>query len=179
MNPDQNQIDNVQDQLDDVLTLVKKLKDNPFLPDHFHTGTDVSQVNFANVYQKKVWISYTIYGTAAATAGNYGVFFIAPFKCYINKIQEVHQTAGSDAGAVTLTIEKLTGTQALDAGVSTLNSTINLKGTANTVVTPTLTQTTANRNLDIGNRLAMDDAGALADVANVTVEIELIITAGA
>lgn len=169
----------LQKQLADLQIQLKKLIKNPALPDHFHTGTDLSPINFMNIYQKKFWVTHTIVGTDAATATNYGVFFISPFKCYINQIKEVHMTAGDDVGAVTLTIEKLTGTQALDAGVSTLNSTINLKGTANTVVTPTLTQTTANRNLDVGNRLAMDDAGTLTTVANVTIMVELIITGGA
>ena len=174
MNPEEFQA--LKEQIGDIQKQVLKLLKNPFVPEHFHTGSDLAQINYANIYQKKVYVQHTIYGVDAATAGNYGVFFISPFQCYINSIREVHQTAGSDAGAVTLTIEKLTGTQALDAGVSTLSSTINLKGTANTVVTPTLTGTNPNRNLAIGDRLAMDDAGTLTAVANVTVMVELLIT---
>lgn len=164
----------LQKQFDELEKQISRFTKNPFLPDHFHTGADVSQVNYANVYQKKVYVYHTIVGTAAATATNYGVFFIVPFQCIINKIQEVHMTAGSSTP--TLTIEKLTGTQALDAGVSALSSTIDLAATANTVVTPTLTTTNANRNLAIGDRLSMDDAGTLTAVANVTVVIELLLT---
>lgn len=160
----------------EIKKLVDKLVREPSLPDHYHTGVDLSRVNWSNIYQKKVHVHHTIVGTAAATATNYGVFFIAPFSCYVNKIWEVHMTAGSDAGAVTLTIERLQGAEALDAGDTLLASTINLKGTADTVVTPTLTETTTNRNLAVGDRLAMDDAGTLTAVANVTVVVELLIT---
>jgi hypothetical protein len=155
---------------------IDRFTKNPFLPDHYHTGTDVSQVNYANLYQKKVYVYHTIVGTDAATATNYGVFYIVPFQCIVNVIKEVHMTLGTDGSAVTLTIEKLTGTQALDAGVSTLSSTIDLRGTINTVVTPTLTTTNADRNLAIGDRLSMKDAGTLTAVANVTIMVELLLT---
>ena len=112
-------------------------------------------------------IRHILAGTSAATAGNYGVFFIAPFPCEVLSVREVHETAGADAGAVTLDIEKLTGTQALDGGVAVLSSTINLKGTANTVSTGTLTGTRANRLLALNNRLALKDSGTHTAVAGV------------
>lgn len=140
------------------------------LPEHFHT-TD--KIDFRDIFKKKLYIHHTIVGTAAATAGNYGVFWIAPFECTVNSIREAHQTAGTDAGAVTLQIEKLTGTQALDAGVNVLSTTINLKGTADTVVTGTLTATEADRVLATNNRLAMKDAGTLTSCANVSIIIEI------
>ena len=140
------------------------------LPEHFHT-TD--KIEFRDLSKKKLYIHHTIVGTAAATATNYGVFWIAPFECTVVEIREVHQTAGNDAGAVSLQIEKLTGTQALDAGVACLATAFDLKGTANTVNTGTLTATLADLRLVRGNRLAMDDAGTLTAVANVTVIIEI------
>ena len=60
---------------------------------------------------QKIFVSHTIIGTDAATAGNYGVFWIAPVNCSVISVREVHQTAGSDGSAVTLNIEKLTGRQ--------------------------------------------------------------------
>lgn len=140
------------------------------LPEHFHT-TD--KIDFRDIFKKKLYIHHTIYGTDAATAGNYGVFWIVPFECTITEIREVHQTAGTDAGAVSLQIEKLTGTQALDAGVACLSTAFNLKGTINTVNTGTLTATPADVRLSRGDRLAMDDSGTLTAVANVTVVIEI------
>ena len=139
-------------------------------PEHFHT-TD--RVDFRDIFKKKLYIHHTIYGADAATAGNYGVFWIVPFECTITEIREAHQTAGTDVGAVSLQIEKLTGTQALDAGVACLATAFDLKGTANTVNTGTLTATPADVRLVRGNRLAMDDAGTPTSVANVTVIIEI------
>ena len=138
--------------------------------EHFHT-TD--KIDFRDLRGKKFYIHHTIYGTDAATAGNYGVFWIVPFDCTITEIREVHQTAGTDAGAVSLQIEKLTGTQALDAGVATLSTAFDLKGTINSVNTGALTTTLADLRLVRGDRLAMDDAGTLTSVANVTVIIEV------
>lgn len=140
------------------------------IPEHFHTA---DKIDFRDILKKKIYIHHTIVGTTAATAANYAVFWIAPFECVVSEIREVHQTAGSSADAA-LQIEKLTGTQALDGGV-TLNTAIELDGTADTVVTPVLTTTVGDLNLSRGNRLAMKDAGTLTAVANVTVVIEITI----
>lgn len=113
-------------------------------------------------------------GAAAAAAANYGVIFIAPFACEVVGVRENHTTAGSDAGAVTLDIEKLTGVQASGAGVAVLGATkINLKGTAETVQAPALTATTANKQLAVGDKLNLLDAGVLTAVAGVAVTVEL------
>lgn len=140
------------------------------VPEHFHE-TDRIEARFLK--NRKLYIHHTIYGADAATAANYGVFWIVPFECNVTEVREVHQTLGTDAGAVNLNIEKLTGTQALDNGVDVLASTIDLKGTINTVVTGTLTTTVADKRLTRGDRLAMNDTGTLTAVANVTVVIEI------
>ena len=132
--------------------------------------------DFAKLRNKKVYTHHTIIGTQAATAANYAVFWIAPFACVLNEFRVVFQTAGTDAGAVTLDLEKLTGTQVLDAGVSMLASTINLKGAINTVNTATITTTGANRSLARGDRIALDDSGTLTSCANVSVTAEFIIS---
>lgn len=166
---------NVENEIRRIWTAIEGLKQDPILPDHFHNRYDASPINFIDIYQKKVWVQHTVYGTDAATATNYGVFYIVPAACYITKFQEVHQTAGSDGGAVTVTLEKLTGTTALDSGTDVLASVLSLKATANTVQTGTLTSTLGARTLAAGNRLALKDAGVLTAVANVTVLIELVI----
>lgn len=127
-----------------------------------------------NVLAKTFFAAKSLNDTAAATAANYGVFFIAPFACTVVSVREAHTAAGTDAGAVTLDIEKLTGTQALDAGVAVLGATkINLKGAANTVQAPALTATAADKTLAAGDRLALKDTGTLTAVAGVTVTVEL------
>lgn len=160
-----------QDKIIDLITpKFREIPETLPIPEHFHTG---DRIDFRDILKKKLYFHHTIYGTDAATATNYGVFWIAPFECTITEIREVHQTAGTDASAVSLQIEKLTGTQALDAGVPCLATAFNLKGTINTVNTGALATTLADLRLVRGDRLAMDDAGTLTAVANVTVIIEI------
>ena len=143
--------------------------------DHQHTGVDSQYVRQLDLSDRKFYISHTIAGVQSATATNYGVFFIAPFECYVSKVQEVHLTAGSDGSAVTLMIEKLTSAEAPGSGDDVLSTALSLKTTANTVQSGIITATKANSNLEIGDRLCMEDTGTLTAVANVTVLIELTI----
>ncbi|MEW6016493.1 MAG: hypothetical protein AB1760_00300 [Pseudomonadota bacterium] len=127
-----------------------------------------------NLIPNTFTVSTTLDGANAATAANYGVFFIAPFACTVVSVREAHTAAGTDAGAVTLDIEKLTGTQAPDAGVAVLGATkIDLKGAANTVQSPALTATAADKTLAAGDRLCLKDTGVLTAVAGVAVTVEL------
>jgi hypothetical protein len=169
-------LDDLKSQINTLTKAVSNLKKNPPLQDHFHNGFDTSRVDWSNITTKKIYIAHSIYGTDAATAAKYGVFFIAPVPCYVSGFKEVHKTAGTDAGTVTLGLEKLTGTQALDAGVAVLSATLSLKATADTVQSGTLTTTLANRNLSTGDRLALDDSGTLTSVAGVTIIVELTLT---
>lgn len=145
--------------------------------DHFHTGFDVSKIKFEDIARKKFYIHHNIVGTDSATAANYSTFYINEIDgCIVSGFWEVHTTAGSDAGAVTVGLEKLTGTTAPGSGVSILASELSLKGTANTVQKGTLTGTLTNLNLAIGDRLALEDTGVLTAVANVSVIVELTLT---
>lgn len=120
-----------------------------------------------------VTVSITINDTAAATAANYGVFFIAPISYEVLEVWESHKVAGNDAGAVTVDIEKLTSGQALDGGVSMLATTLSLKSTANTPVRVFATTTTDRRFLKPGDRMALDDTGTLTAVSHVAVTVLL------
>ena len=144
---------------------------------HAHTGTDSLPVVFNNINDKILTVWWTVPGTSAATATNYGVFFIAPFECTVISFYEVHQTAGTNGGTVTLQLERLQGTEAPDAGDALLTTALSLKATANTVQTGTITPTRVNgvglATLSTGNRLCLKDAGTLTDVANVTVTLQL------
>jgi hypothetical protein len=165
----------LQIQINRMAQEIEKLKKNTFVLDHFHNGFDTSRINFSDVYQKKIWVHHTVIGADAATAANYGTFFIAPFVCTVNSFKEIHQVAGSDAGAVTLDLERLSGTTAPDSGTAMLDSTLSLKATANTLQTATLSATVGNRNLAIGDRLCLKDAGVLTNVSNVSVIVELLL----
>jgi len=135
---------------------------------HTHNGIDSSRVDYRNLeFRPTFEIVKSIDGTAAATAGNYGVVWNVDKPCQLIEIRYSHQTAGTDAGAVTLDVEKLTGTQALDAGVVMGSTTHNLKSTINTVVTVTPTTTVVNSVLATGDRVALKDSGTLTAVAGV------------
>ena len=128
--------------------------------------------DFRNV-DLKDFIMLTWYIGDGATAGNYDHFELMHFPCEVIQAYEVHRVLGTDAGAVTLDIEKLTSGQALDAGVSVLSGTFNLKSTVNTPVRVKATATDVNRVLNPGDRLALKDAGTLTAVAGVLVTVLL------
>lgn len=152
---------------------LKKLETAPPLPFHTHTGVDMNKVRFTDLDRRIETVYHSIVGTAAATDTNYGVFFIAPAPCIVTTFKEVHQTAGTDGGSVTLQLEKLTGTTAPDAGTALLSTALSLKATANTVQTGTIVTTISSINLATGDRLCLKDAGVLTAVANVTVQLEV------
>lgn len=109
--------------------------------------------------------------TAAATAANYEVFWVAPADCVLVAAYEAHKVAGSDAGAVTLTLERLSNGVALDSGVAMLDGTFDLKGTANTYQekfpVSTFTSSLADRAIPKGARVALKDSGTLTAVSHV------------
>lgn len=104
-------------------------------------------------------------------------FFVANRAYRVTAIREVHSTAGSDGSAVNVQVTKDTGTQAPGAGANLLTNNTNagfdMKGTANTVQTGTLTATTADLELAAGDRLSLDFAGTLTALAGVVVTVSL------
>lgn len=162
------------DELQVLKQRVAALEQKPLIT-HMHTGTDMNRVFWRDLAEKKVFIHHTIVGADAATGANYSFFWIAPYKGYVKSFREVHQTAGTDGGTVTVTLEKLTGTQAPDAGTVLLSSALSLKATANTVQTGTLVTAVSSLNFDTGDRLCLKDSGTLTSVANVSVLVEVII----
>lgn len=119
------------------------------------------------------YITASLPGVLSQTTGYYGAFFTAYMPCEILQVTEVHTVAGNDAGAVTLDIEKLTGTTALGSGVSVLASTFNLKSTANTVVRKMGRDLSVNRQILPGDRIALKDAGTLTTLEGVQVTLYL------
>jgi len=102
--------------------------------------------------------------------------FIAPVACKVLKISEVHTTAGTDTGAVSLTVKKVLDTKTITDGTSKdlLGTTkIDLKGTVDTIQSPALTVTGADLVLAIGDKLALDFTGTLTALAGGVVTIEL------
>jgi len=99
-------------------------------------------------------------------------FYTAPVDCEVIGIREVHAVAGDDGSAVTGTIRRCQGTEAATAGDDLLGTTkINFKGTALTEQTPALTSTTANLQLNAGDRLSLDVTGTTTTLAGVIVTV--------
>lgn len=126
-----------------------------------------------NVINRSERVYVTLPGSSAATAANYGVVFYAIDPCFVRRVIEVHQTKGTDGSAVGLNVEKLTGTQALDAGTALLSSNLNLKGNDNTAQQGVFVTNRGARTLSPGDRLALKDSGTLTSLAGVFVIIEV------
>lgn len=144
---------------------------------HKHTGYDGSRK-----IPTRYIVGIVLTGTEPATAANYGFLpFIAPFPVEVLSISEVHGTAGTDAGAVNLQVERLQGTEALGAGDTLLATAFNLKATANTVVRKETTALawasgSARRALTLStnDRLALRLSGTPTAVANLVTCVELL-----
>lgn len=145
------------------------------VPYHEHNGVDSPLLPFVNISGRLMVIDFTLPGTSPATAGNYGTFWTAPFPCTVIGFTEVHETAGTNGGAVTLQLERLQGTEAPDSGDALLFTAISLKATANTVQIGILKMDRSDGvglvNLSAGNRLALKDAGTLTSVAGLSVAV--------
>lgn len=143
-------------------------------PFHTHNGSDSQKFPYLNLKDKIVIIPYTISGTDAATAANYSTFFTAPYAMAVKTITEVHAVKGTDGSAVTVTVEKLTGTTAPGSGIVVITTPFDLKGTINTVQNAVLSTVVGAIQLNAGDRLALLKAGTLTAVANVTITVTLI-----
>jgi hypothetical protein len=97
--------------------------------------------------------------------------FIAPYDLVVKGIRYTHSTAGSDGGAVTVQVVKMTGVQAPGDGAAMLATPFDAKGTALTVQSGALTGTSANLQLNAGDRLGLDYTGTLTALAGVQVTI--------
>lgn len=104
-------------------------------------------------------------------------FFIADRPYIVDSISEIHAVLGNDAGAVNIQVTKDTGTAAPGAGTDLLTNNsgagFNLKGTANTVQSASLTSVAASITLAAGDRLSIDVAGVTTNVAGVVVTVAL------
>lgn len=126
-------------------------------------------------------VMVTIPGASAATAANYTApFFIAHRTYLVVEVRERHETAGSDAGAVTVMLKKVPSGTAPASGTDLLTAGISLKATANTNqnsigtgATITLVTSNSTRRLVKGDALSLVTTGTLTAVAGVTVQVIL------
>ena len=154
----QNQIENLKREI----TLLKS-------HDHLFVG---NKIYFRNLLDFQPYqISICLPDTVAGADASYDAFFIVDNPIEIVSIEECHRTAGTDAGAVTLDIRKLSSGNARDGGVSVLSSVFNLKSTAKVPVRVLRTATAANALLSRGDRLAIYPTGTLTSVNHLVVTV--------
>lgn len=122
---------------------------------------------------RRMLVSYFLGGAAPATEANWGSFFIADRAYQVVSVKERHETAGSDAGAVTVMLTKVPSGTAKGSGTACLSAGINLKGTADTNAAGSLHATAANYTLAAGDALAAVTTGTLTALAGVTITVEL------
>jgi hypothetical protein len=124
---------------------------------------------FENIVNKDMQ-SHTerLKNTDAATAANYGVFWIAPRACEVMEIRASWSTAGSSTP--TLNVERLQGVEASGAGDSIIIASIAMSGTANTVNLKEGIEL-QNQVLNEGDRLGLVDAGTLTALDNLVVTV--------
>lgn len=150
-------------------------------PFHTHNSSDSPQLDFKNIKNRLEFLNINLPGILGQTSSNWGVIFTAPFACTVIGATEVHQTAEATATTMSVQLEHLTGTQASGAGITLLVSSFNLKGTANTVQTATMDQTSAKIqanafSLATGDRLGLvlsTTGGAAADLVGVNIVVTL------
>jgi hypothetical protein len=97
--------------------------------------------------------------------------FVADRAYRVVSVAEIHAVAGSDGGAVTLFVNKCTGTQAPSAGSPVTALSFNLKSTAATAVSQNGAGSAAS--LAAGDKLAFDFTGTLTALAGGCVTIIL------
>lgn len=138
------------------------------VPYHVHNNIDAPAVPFQNLAQRTLPIHWTLPGSSAATTGNYGTFWIAPFACTVVAVYEYHETAGTAVGDVTLLVKK-------GSAPSVSITTFDLKATDDTTYSGTI-NTALSSNIRINtlqaeDTLWLDTSGSLTDVNNVTIVV--------
>lgn len=115
-------------------------------------------------------VSYSLPGTSAATAGNYGNMFVSDKGYTLVGVSVVFRVASTSG---TLNIEKCGSGVAPGSGTTLLDSTISLSGTANTPVHGTLTRVKSNLIIRRGDRLVALDAGTLTSQEDLNITLYL------
>jgi hypothetical protein len=118
------------------------------------------------------FIERTINIAAGATAADYdGLGGIAYEAMELVSAVARQGTAGSDAGAVTLMVKKVPSGTAKASGTDMLAAGLDLKATADTNQSGTLSATLANRRLAAGDAFGLVPTGTLTAVDAVSVSL--------
>ena len=108
-------------------------------------------------------------------SADFAAFFVADRQYRVLGARERHSVAGSDGGAVTLTVVKMTSGTAKASGVNILTTTFSLKSTADTPVWLGPSTTVADTRIVPGDALGMLSTGTLTAVIDTSVTVELVV----
>jgi hypothetical protein len=110
-------------------------------------------------------------------AFNYGInaeavdtwVFVADADYEVTRVVVIPTGAGTDGSAVTADVMKASGTTAVSSGTTVLSAadSFNLKGTANTQQTGTLSTTESTRRLTTNDRLGVNFTGTLTSAVGL------------
>lgn len=114
-------------------------------------------------------VSTSLVGTAPATTTNYDNFYVPNLPVRLVGVREAHRTAGTDGGAVSIDLEKLTSGTAAGSGTGMLSAVLSLKTTAATPQFGSPSTTAATARLKPGDRVSLLLAGTPTAVAGVAV----------
>lgn len=95
------------------------------------------------------------------------VAFVADRPYRVKGIRARVEVAGTDAGAVTAAVKKAASATAIASGTALHSGTINLKGTAATNQTLTLSTTSTDLDIAAGNAIGIDFTGTLTAATGV------------
>lgn len=140
-----------------------------YVPSHVHNNSDSPSIPFLNLTNKQFIIKEMLQGTSAATAGNYGVFYIAPFQCSVIGAICTFQTASTSGS---LQIEHLYPTMVSGTGQSIMTTPFSLSATANVIYNGSLVQNSLT-TLGRGDRLGLVVSGTLTSQVQVCIELLL------
>ncbi len=115
-------------------------------------------------------VSVVLPGATAATAANYGSFWIAPAKCVVDSITYSF-SANSSSG--TVEVEKVPSATAQGSGTNLQTATVSTASAANTNQAATLSATAATLELASGDRLALEDGGSLTSLTDLVCTVGL------
>lgn len=140
---------------------------------HNHNGMNSDRVDYNDLTRKPdIILTEVVAGSGAQTLANYDQFFIAPYKCEVIGCDEIHTTAGSDAGVVQLQLERRQGVETKGNGDNLLQTAFNLKGTAQTVQNGDVVEG-STKILDKNDRLGVIPTGNLTALVHVVVTVRL------
>jgi hypothetical protein len=131
--------------------------------------TTVDKLTVGGVIVPQYW-DFNVPISAASVDTN---VFVPTSSWQVVAVSEVHTVAGNDASPVNLTLTKCTGTQTPAQGSAVIQAVVNLKGTANTIISSTPATGSGLCKVNSTERLALDFSGTLTTLAGGVMTVRM------